>query len=57
MERDAHVPADRQPSDDPEVSSDAVPDAEALTISAAEEVEMRRQVALELENFEQGLQG
>ncbi|MFS0733395.1 hypothetical protein ABC304_15540 [Microbacterium sp. 1P10UB] len=45
------------PSDDPEISSDAAPDEQELTISAAEEAEMRREVALELENFEGGIQG
>ena len=46
---------DRQYSDDPAVSSDAEP--ESLEISAAEAAEMQRQSALELENFEGGIQG
>jgi hypothetical protein len=53
MERDES----RVPGEDRAVGSDAEPDAEALEISPAEEVEMRRQIALELENFEQGLEG
>lgn len=47
----------RTPGEDPKVGSDAEPDADALEVSRAEEIEMRRQLALELENFEQGIEG
>lgn len=53
MERD-HTPV---PSDDPEVSSEDIPDEQELEISPAEEAELRRQVAFEVENLEQGIQG
>jgi hypothetical protein len=47
----------RAPGDDSDIGSDTPPGAESLEISPAEEVEMRRQIALELENFEQGMEG
>jgi hypothetical protein len=46
---------DRVPGDDPDVSSDQEP--ESLEIDRAEAAEIRRQVALELETFESGIQG
>lgn len=51
MERDTP----RVPGDDPEVSSDH--DPESLEIDPAEAAEIKRQIALEVETFEGGIQG